>query len=211
GDDDAPLSKDELLAALEKERLAQDDQLREMNDRLLRVHAEMDNVRKRTEREKSDTAKYAISKFALDVLGIGDNLKRAMDAAGPSDAMGDDVKGLFEGLKLTEQELLKTVEKHGVIRIEAMGQIFDPHMHQAMLEQPNPDVPSGTIVQVFQEGFKIGDRVLRPAMVVVARGGAKPAKPDASAGNNAKANGGAGSQSSDADPAPITPDDDPRG
>lgn len=197
--DPVEFSKDELLAELEKERLAQEDKLRDMNDRLLRAHAEMDNLRKRTEREKSDTAKYAITKFALDVVTIGDNLKRAMDAAGPEDQRSDDVKGMYEGIALTAQELTKTVEKHGVAQIPALGEIFDPHLHQAMMEQPNKEVPSGTILQVFQEGYRIGDRVLRPSMVVVARGGAKPQKEQRTGPMDIPSE----------DPAPITPDDDP--
>lgn len=149
-------------------------QVKDLTDRLLRAHAEMENLRKRTERDKADTAKYAITKFALDMVGISDNLQRALDAAGKPEEQAAEVKAMFEGVALTGQELGKALERHGVMKIEALGKIFDPHLHQAMMEQPNPEVPSGTILQVFQDGFIIGERVLRPSMVVVARGGMKP-------------------------------------
>ena len=163
--------------AAEIERAALESQVRDLTDRLLRAHAEMDNMRKRSEREKSDISKYAITKFALDMVAINDNLVRAMDAAGAPDTHTAEVKGLYEGVALTAQELGKALHRHGVVRIETEGRIFDPHLHQAMMEQPDPSVPSGTILQVFQDGFMVGDRVLRPAMVVVARGGMKP-KPE---------------------------------
>lgn len=163
---------EELMAAHEAE-------IRDLTDRLLRAHAEMDNMRKRTEREKSDTAKYAVTKFAGDMVGIGDNLQRAIDAAGKPSVENPEMKALMDGVALTLQELSKALERHGVVRIEAQGQRFDPHRHQAVMEQPNPDVPSGTVVQVFQEGYMIGDRVLRPAMVAVAQGGPKAAASEA--------------------------------
>ena len=193
------LSKDDLLAMLEKERLAQDEEIAKLRDQVLRAHAEMENVRKRTEREKLDTAKYATTKFALDVVTIGDNLERAMQAAGKPDELSGEVKALYDGVALTSQELVKTLEKHGITRIPASGAMFDPHLHQAMMENPDASVPSGTILQVFQEGYTIGDRVLRPSMVVVARGGPKAEKPAAPAQAPLQ----------DADPAPITPDDAP--
>ncbi|MEM7775023.1 MAG: nucleotide exchange factor GrpE [Pseudomonadota bacterium] len=154
-------------------------QLKELTDRLLRAHAEMDNLRKRTEREKADTARYAITKFALDIVGVSDNLKRAMDAAGAPDSHSPELKALFDGVALTGQELEKAFDRHGVSRIDAEGRPFDPHLHQAMMEKPDPSVPSGTVVQVFQDGYVIGDRVLRPSMVVVARGGPKAKAADA--------------------------------
>jgi len=181
GDDDAPLTTEALLASLEKERLRQDAEIETLKDRVLRTHAEMENLRKRAEREKQDASKYAITKFAMDVVSIADNLQRAMDAAGTAEDHPDEVKGLFEGVALTAQELQNALDKHNVKKIEAHGQLFDPHLHQAMMEQPDPEVVSGTILKVFQEGYMIGDRVLRPSMVVVARGGPKPDKQDKSA------------------------------
>ncbi len=174
-------------------------QVSDLTDRLLRAHAEMDNLRKRTEREKADTAKYAITKFALDMVAIGDNLQRATDAAGAPESHTAEMKAVFEGVALTSQELGKALTKHGVEKIEAQGKLFDPHLHQAMMEQPNPEVPSGTILQVFQDGYRIGERVLRPSMVVVARGGMKPKPAAEAAGTSGEsANGGTDAGTADA-------------
>jgi molecular chaperone GrpE len=150
----------------------------EMRDRLLRTMADMENLRRRTEREKTDTARYAISNFARDVLTVGDNLQRTIDHV-PADAAAQDpaLKSFLEGVQLTERELLNVLERHGVTRIEPLGQRFDPNCHQAMYEVQNSDVPEGTVVEVMQSGYTIGDRCLRPALVAVAKGGAKPAAP----------------------------------
>ncbi len=152
----------------------------ELKDRLLRALAEMENLRKRTEREVADARAYGVSSFARDVLSVSDNIARALEATGEdwkkqADEAG---KALFEGVELTERDLLKALEKHGVRKIEAQGQKFDPHLHQAMYEVPDASVPAGTVVQVLQSGFTIGDRILRPALVGVAKGGPKPG-PDA--------------------------------
>ena len=149
----------------------------EMRDRLLRTLADMENLRRRTEREKADTARYAITNFARDVLTVGDNLKRTMDHV-PADAAAQDpaLKTFLEGVELTERELLNVLERHGVTRIEPLGQRFDPNFQQAMFEVQNPDVAEGTVVDVMQAGYAIGDRCLRPALVAVAKGGAKQAK-----------------------------------
>jgi len=146
----------------------------DLTDRLLRAHAEMDNLRKRTERDKEDTAKYAISKFAREVLGVGDNLQRATAAVPPGAADADPaLKALVEGVAMTEREFLNVLERNGVKRLDPEGQPFNPHLHQAMIEIDQPDVAPGTIVQVYQPGYVLEDRVLRPAMVVVAKGGEK--------------------------------------
>jgi len=149
----------------------------EMRDRLLRTLADMENLRRRTEREKADTARYAITNFARDVLTVGDNLKRTMDHV-PADAAAEDpaLKTFLEGVELTERELLNVLERHGVTRIEPLGQRFDPNFQQAMFEVQNPDVAEGTVVDVMQAGYAIGDRCLRPALVAIAKGGAKQAK-----------------------------------
>jgi molecular chaperone GrpE len=148
----------------------------DMRDRLLRTMADMENLRRRTEREKADTARYAISNFARDVLTVGDNLKRTMQHV-PAEAAAQDpaLKSFLEGVEITERELLNALERHGVSLIEPLGQRFDPNCHQAMYEVQNPDVPDGTVVDVMQAGYMIGDRCLRPALVAVAKGGAKPA------------------------------------
>jgi molecular chaperone GrpE len=153
----------------------------ELKDRLIRLQAEMENLRKRTERDKADTAKYAISEFARDVLSIGDNISRAIEHV-PAEAAEKDstLKTFRDGIEVTERELLKAMERHGITRIDPKGERFDPNLHQAMFEVPNPDVPEGTVTEVVQPGYMIADRVLRPAMVGVAKGGEKPPKPQPS-------------------------------
>jgi molecular chaperone GrpE len=151
----------------------------ELTDRLLRAHADMDNLRKRTERDKEDMAKYAISKFARDVLSVGDNLQRAI-AAVPAGAADEDpaLKALVEGVSMTERDFLNVLERNGIKRIDPSGEPFNPHQHQAMTEVESAEVAPGTVVQVFQPGYILEDRVLRPAMVVIAKGSAKPDKED---------------------------------
>jgi molecular chaperone GrpE len=150
----------------------------DMRDRLLRTMADMENLRRRTEREKSDTARYAISNFARDVLTVGDNLKRTIEHV-PAEAAAQDpaLKSFLEGVEITERELLNVLERHGVTQIEPLGQRFDPNCQQAMYEVQDAEVPDGTVVDVMQAGYMIGDRCLRPALVAVAKGGAKPAVP----------------------------------
>lgn len=150
----------------------------DLKDRLLRAHAEMDNVRKRLEREKADQAKFAITKFARDVVGVGDNVQRAIDAVPPRMAEQDAaLKSFVEGVTMIERELLSVLGRHGVKRLDPKGEPFDPHLHQAVVEVPSADVPAGTITQVFQSGYQIEERVLRPAMVAVSKGGPKPQPP----------------------------------
>jgi molecular chaperone GrpE len=148
----------------------------ELTDRLLRAHAEMENLRKRTERDKEETAKYAITRFAREVLSIGDNLQRAIAAVPAGAAEADPaLRALIDGVSMTDREFLNILERNGVKRVVPEGQPFNPHQHQAMTEVENRDVAPGTVVQVYQPGYVLEDRVLRPAMVVVAKGGAKPA------------------------------------
>lgn len=163
-------------ATAEEARIAElEGQIADLTDRLLRSHAEMDNIRKRTEKEKSDTQKYAVTRFASDVLAIGDNLQRAMTAVAAGAAENDPaLKTLLDGVAMTEREFLNVLSRHGIKPIEASGGAFNPHLHQAVMEQQNPEVAAGAVLQVLQEGYTIEDRVLRPAMVVVAKGGFKP-------------------------------------
>jgi molecular chaperone GrpE len=172
-----PASQPEAAAA--ELRIAElESQIADLTDRLLRAHAEIDNIRKRAERERADTAKYAISKFARDIVGVSDNFQRAVAAVPPGAADQDPaLKSLVEGVTMSEREFLNVLERHGVKRIDPTGEIFNPHLHQAVMEQPNAELPSGTVLQVLQAGYSIEDRVLRPAMVVVAKGGAKPVRP----------------------------------
>lgn len=147
-----------------------------LRDQLLRMAADMENLRKRTQRDVVDAKTYAVTNFARDMLSVSDNLRRALDAI-PADALETDsgFKALAEGVEMTERTLLQTLERHGVTQLSPEGQKFDPNFHQAMFEIPNADVPSNTVVQVVQNGYAIGDRVLRPALVGIAKGG--PAKP----------------------------------
>jgi molecular chaperone GrpE len=149
----------------------------EAKDRMLRTLAEMENLRKRTAREVSDARTYGISGFARDVLDIADNLQRALDAV-PAEARAaadPGLKSLIEGVELTERSLHNALEKNGVKKFDPAGEKFDPNIHQAMYEVPDPSVPAGTIAHVVQAGYMIGERVLRPALVGVAKGGAKAA------------------------------------
>jgi len=144
----------------------------DLRDKLLRAVAEMENLRKRTEREVADTRSYAIAGFARDMLTATDSLSRALMVlpAEARDTADATMKSLIDGIEMTEREMQRLLAKHGVKPIEAEGMKFDPHRHQAMFEVPDPTRPEGTVVQVVQTGFAIGDRVLRPAMVGVAKG-----------------------------------------
>ena len=157
----------------------------EMKDRLLRTLAEMENLRKRTEREVADARLYGASSFARDVLAVADNMRRALDAVPPEARSGAEVgmKSLVEGVELTERELLKALEKNGVRQFTPQGEKFDPNVHQAMYEVPDASVPAGSIVQVVQPGYMIGERMLRPALVGVSKGGPKVA-PNSTSNDN---------------------------
>jgi molecular chaperone GrpE len=170
------------VAALTKE-------VAELKDKHLRALAEMENLRRRTEREIVDGRLYAIAGFARDVLGIADNMRRALEAVGTDTREKADpsVKALLEGVELTERDLHKVLEKHGIKRFEPLGEKFDPNLHQAMFEVPDDAKPAGTVVQVVQAGYKIGERVLRPAMVAVSKGGPKAASPTAPTNDNVSA------------------------
>jgi molecular chaperone GrpE len=149
----------------------------ELKDRHLRTLADMENLRRRTEREIAEARTYGISSFARDILGVADNFQRALDAIGNEAraSLPPAMIAFIEGVELTERELLKVLEKHGVKRFDPLGEKFDPNVHQAMFEVPDPTSPAGTVVRVVQAGFMIGERVLRPALVGVAKGGPKTA------------------------------------
>ncbi len=160
----------------------------EMKDRLLRTLAEMENLRKRTEREVADARLYGAANFARDILGVADNMRRALDAVTPElrASAESSVKALIDGVELTERELLKALEKNGMQQFSPQGAKFDPNLHQAMFEVPDATVPAGSVVQVMQPGYMIGERVLRPALVGVSKGGPKAAPKNASASSNDK-------------------------
>jgi molecular chaperone GrpE len=155
----------------------------ELKDRVLRTLAEMENLRRRTEREVADSRVYAITSFARDLVGVADNIQRALDAVRDSGVtLEGPAKALVDGVELTERELLKVLEKNGVKKFDPKGEKFDPNLHQAMFEVPDARVPSGSVVQVIQPGYAIGDRVLRPALVGVSKGGPKTAPTPSASG-----------------------------
>jgi molecular chaperone GrpE len=146
-----------------------------LKDKALRTMADMENLRRRTEKEVADARTYAVTGFARDMLSVADNARRGIESI-PADALASadgPFKALVEGVELIERDLLKTLERHGIKKLEPHGQKFDPNLHQAMFEVDDASVASGTITQVVQAGFVIGDRVLRPALVGVAKGGPK--------------------------------------
>ncbi len=149
----------------------------ESKDKMLRTLAEMENLRKRTQREVAAGRTYGIAGFARDILDIADNLQRALDAV-PAEAKASadaGLKSLIEGVELTERSLIKTLEKNGVQRFEPIGEKFDPNVQQAMYEVPDSSVAPGTVVQVIQAGYMIGERILRPALVAVSKNPPKTA------------------------------------
>ena len=159
-----PDERDEEIIVLKEEAAA-------LKDRLLRLAAEMENLRKRTEREKAEATLYAASNFARDLLSVADNLSRALQAL-PSDerdSAGEIEKNLIAGVEVTERELLNVFQRHGIRRIEAVGQKFDPNFHQAMFEIPTSEKPPGTVMQELQSGYAVGERCLRPSLVGVSK------------------------------------------
>ena len=166
-DEGGPVSPEERLAAVESE-------LADSKDRLLRALAETENARRRFQREREDTQKYAIGGFAKDLLSVVDNLRRALDAMPESAVKDARTRSLRDGVAATERELLAAFERHGLKRIDPKGEPFDHNFHQAIFEAERPDLPAGTVVEVLQPGYLLHDRLLRPAMVGVAKGGAKP-------------------------------------
>jgi molecular chaperone GrpE len=148
-----------------------------LKDKLLRTLAEMENLRRRTEKEVADARAYAMTGFARDMLNVTDNLRRALESV-PQEARDQadaTIKPMLDGVELTERDLLKTLERHGIRKVEPLNERFDPNLHQAMFEAEDATVAAGTVTQVVQPGFVIGERVLRPALVGVAKGGPKPA------------------------------------
>ncbi|WP_295726151.1 nucleotide exchange factor GrpE [uncultured Bartonella sp.] len=148
----------------------------ELKDQVLRLAAEMENLRRRTARDVADARAYSVANFARDMLQVSDNLNRALQAI-PEGAREKDsgLNALAEGVEMTERAMMAALERNGVKKIEPEGQKFDPNFHQAMFEIPNTEVPNNTVQQVVQAGYVIGDRVLRPAMVGVSKGGPKEA------------------------------------
>ena len=151
-----------------------------LKDQRLRALAEAENIRRRAEREKADASQYAVTKFARDMLGIADNFARALAACPPAlrDAADPQVKAVLDGVEATDRQLISTLESYGVKQVDTADGKFDPNLHQAIAEVPGNGKPAGTIVDVVQTGFMINDRLLRPAMVTVARKESSPANVD---------------------------------
>jgi molecular chaperone GrpE len=153
----------------------------EFKDKHLRTLAEMENLRRRTEREVADARVYGVTGFARDVLAVADNMHRALEALGPElhDQVEPKIKSLIEGVELTERELMKMLEKNGVRKFTPEGEKFDPNVHQAMYEVKDSDLPPGHVAQVIQAGYMLGDRVLRPALVGITKSAPRSARPSA--------------------------------
>lgn len=159
------------LAALQQENNT-------LQDQILRLAADMENLRRRTARDVADAKVYSVANFARDMLAVSDNLARAL-AAIPEGAREQDpgLNALAEGMEMTERAMISALERHGVKKIEPIGEKFDPHFHQAMFELPSADVPANTVQQVVQAGYVIGERVLRPALVGVSKSSQKDSPP----------------------------------
>jgi len=170
GSEDYELGRAESDLASELEKLIAENAA--MKDQLLRALAEAENTRRRTQRDREDFAKYSAAPLAKDILPVADNLARAL-AAVPKEALDNDeaLKNLVEGIAATERQLQSALERHNIKRIDPEGEKFDSHRHQAMFEVPGTDKPGGTVVQVLQPGYILHDRLLRPALVGVAKGG----------------------------------------
>jgi molecular chaperone GrpE len=172
--DDTAATSDDIAPAPEGDaRLAEmEAKVTEANERALRALAEAENTRKRLEKERQDTAKYAISGFARDLLAVADNLRRALNAVTPEQqAANAELKNIFVGVEMTERVLLQMFEKNNIRKIDPQGEIFDPNLHEVIFETEMPGQAAGTIVQVIEPGYIIHDRLLRPARVGVAKGG----------------------------------------
>ncbi len=192
---DTPMSEDELLSAigdqiaaeadgeapaygspleaLAAENERQEEEINGLKDQALRIAADMENLRRRTQKDVADARNFSITGFARDMLSVADNLRRAIDHVSEEDRENAGVKTLIEGVEMTERELHNNLEKHGVKTLDPKGEKFDPNFHQAMFEVQNPEVPNNSVMEVVQTGYVIGERVLRPAMVGVAKGGPK--------------------------------------
>ncbi len=161
---DAALGAETIASEAKLAELA--SQVQEANDRALRAQAELDNARKRMKREFDEERKYQLLPLVRDLLSVADNLERALEAAGQA----GDAAGLLTGVKMVSSQLLGVLGQHQCVRIDAVGAVFDPTIHQAVAQEPSGDVPAGSITRAHQAGYKLHDRVVRPAMVVVSTG-----------------------------------------
>ena len=177
GPEGAPIESDAEEPSPETRVVELEAELAEQKDRLLRALAETENVRRRAQREREDASRYAVAGFAKDLLSAADNLRRALESLPEPEVRDDRTRSLLAGVAATERELLGIFERHGIKRIDPKGERFDHNFHQAIFEAERPDQPSGTIVEVLQPGYVLHDRLLRPAMVGVAKGQPTQAEP----------------------------------
>lgn len=160
------------------EDLTPEEEIADLKDKLLRTLADMENLRRRSQKDREDALKYSAANFARDMLSVADNLRRAIESIPEEgDPDGAALVGFIEGIALTEKELLSTLERHGIQKIEPMGEKFDPQFHEAMFEIPSADAENGTVLQVVEVGYVIHDRLLRPAKVGIAKAGPTPTEP----------------------------------
>lgn len=179
-----PLEAVEETAEPSREAMLEQEVV-QLKDQVLRALAEAENARKRAQRDVEETAKYANAGFAKDLVNIAENLTRATSSISPEMRGSDDrLKNLAEGVDMTLRELLSVFEKHGIRRLDPVGEKFDHQFHQAVAQVDMPDSPPGLVVQVYQAGYVIQDRLLRPAMVTVSRQPAQP-KPNSSVDTSA--------------------------
>ena len=167
-------SKQEVNKEIQEEKvqdLSVEEKLEDAENRILRTLAETENLRKRYEREKEDLSNYVISNFAKETLSILDNLQRALNSIKTDDLKDNDenISKFVEGIELTEKQIIAMFEKFKIEKVESLDDNFDPNIHQAMFEVESADKEPGTVVEVVQEGYKIGDRLLRPALVGVSK------------------------------------------
>jgi molecular chaperone GrpE len=173
----APIESEAEKGSPETRAAELEAELADYKDRLLRALAETENVRRRAQREREDASKYAIAGFAKELLSAADNLRRALESLPESEAKDERTRSLLAGVAATERELLGAFERHGIKRIDPKGDVFDHNFHQAIFETEQSDQPGGSVVEVLQPGYVLHDRLLRPAMVGVAKGGSKPSEP----------------------------------
>lgn len=186
---EAPVEEAEAAAADPLVRLAElEAEAADLRDKLLRALAETENVRRRAQRDREEASKYAISNFAREMVGVADNLRRALEHVAPETRGQDErLDSLAAGVEMTERAMLAAFERFGVKPIEALGKLFDHNLHEAMFEVPDPSQPAGTVVQEMEKGYVLEDRLLRPARVGVAKGGPRPAANGAANGSAAPA------------------------
>lgn len=160
---DAAAGFSHKIAALEKE-------LERTKDQMLRALADAENTRRRSQKEREDAGKYAVSSFARDLLDVADNFHRALQSI-PAELKDADerVKGVVTGIETVQKEMLRTFEKHGIRKIEPIGEPFNPHFHEVIFEAPVPGKPPGTVIQLIEAGYILNDRLLRPARVGVSK------------------------------------------